>query len=365
MELLNFISQHKNWKELIQQKPYSITVKEDDDYILLSYSMIDSDFSLEIVRECRGIILRKSDLKIVCYSLEKFFNVQEGHASQIDWNSARVQEKYDGSILKLWFDNGYWHVSTNGTINAINAELQNSLGGYGNYYELFVNAENFPDDIEDRLDVSKTYTFECVSPWNRIVVPYNKTEIIHLATRDNNTFEELNVDIGIQKPREYPLSSLEECLLAAETLPYTEEGWVVCDKYFNRVKIKGVAYVAVHHLRGEGGLNNKRIIEMIKSNSLDDFLSVFPEYSDAFYNVQVKLENWIDEIKTDWHDFQVSGLMFSDRLDKDARKNIAQWITKKKCPPALFSLLDNHVSTVSEWLFSQQTDKILKWIGVE
>lgn len=365
MELLNFISQNENWKELIQQKPYCITVKEDEFYILLSYSQIDSDFSLQLVQECRGIILRKSDLRVVCYPFNKFFNVQEGHASEIDWSTARVQEKLDGSIIKVWFDNGEWNLSTNGTINGANAELQNSLGNAKNYWQLFVSAENFPKSFPSNLNPNYTYIFEIVSPFNRIVVPYNKTEIFHLGTRNNDTFEELNEDIGIQKPKEYNLGSLKECIEASKFLPFSEEGWVIVDDKFNRIKCKGVAYVAAHHLRGEGSLNNKRIVDMIRVNGQDDFLSIFPEYDDVFFNVKDRIDNFIDEVNTDWFDFQASGLMFQERMLPESRKNIALWITKKKCPPALFSLLDNHVSTVGEWLFKQQDDKILKWIGLE
>jgi len=364
LELLNFISQTYNWKQVIQEKPYCIIVKEDDKYILLSYSQIDSDFSLELVRECRGIILRKSDYKIVCFPFTKFFNIQETHASFINWNTARVQQKLDGSIIKVWFDD-IWHISTNGTIDASQAELQNSLGDCTNYKELFLFCQNLSYDIFKTLNKNNTYCFELVSPWNRIVVPYDKTEIWHIGTRDNNTFEELNEDIGIQKPKEYPLYSAIQCLMAVQDLPFSEEGYVVVDNHFNRVKIKSPAYVAAHHLRGEGTLNNKRIVEMIKSNGQDDFLSIYPEYEDAFYNIQDKLEDFIDEVNSDWFDFQASGLLFQERMLPESRKNIALWITKKRCPPALFSLLDNHVSSVTEWIFKQQEEKILRWIGAE
>ena len=36
LQLLNFIKQNKeNWKEILQKPPYSLIIKEDDDYILL------------------------------------------------------------------------------------------------------------------------------------------------------------------------------------------------------------------------------------------------------------------------------------------------------------------------------------------
>lgn len=107
LQLLNFIKQNKeNWKEVLQQPPYSLIVKEDDDYILLKYNQLESDLSNLIVQECRGIILRKSDLKVVCFPFKKFFNYHEPNAANIDWDGARVLDKIDGSLIKLWFDNG-------------------------------------------------------------------------------------------------------------------------------------------------------------------------------------------------------------------------------------------------------------------
>ena len=35
MELLDFIHEHDNWRDLIQEAPYCIKIKEDDKYLLL------------------------------------------------------------------------------------------------------------------------------------------------------------------------------------------------------------------------------------------------------------------------------------------------------------------------------------------
>lgn len=64
LELERFIQSHANWRELLQQPPYNITIKDDGKYTLLKYNQITSDFSNQIVRECRGIIL--CDGAVVC-----------------------------------------------------------------------------------------------------------------------------------------------------------------------------------------------------------------------------------------------------------------------------------------------------------
>ena len=61
MEVLDFMNTHDNWETILTQPPYCITVKRDGDYILLKYNQYGSDFSLQIVRECRGSIFYKNE----------------------------------------------------------------------------------------------------------------------------------------------------------------------------------------------------------------------------------------------------------------------------------------------------------------
>ena len=57
IKIINFIREHDNWEELLSSPPYSLSIKRKDTRILFKYSQIDSDFSLEIDREARGLIL--------------------------------------------------------------------------------------------------------------------------------------------------------------------------------------------------------------------------------------------------------------------------------------------------------------------
>lgn len=301
MELLNFIKQHKDWEELIQRHPFNIKVTKSDGYTLLKYNQVASDFNERIVRECRGIIL-DSTCNVVCYPFNKFFNYCEPHADEIDWSTARVQEKIDGSIMKLWYHNG-WHLSTNGTINAYTTPLngESNMSGIRTFGDLFDNAVNRSDLIVERLNRDYTYMFELVSPLKRIVIPYAETKIYHIGTRNNKTFEEVNMDIGVQKPKEFPIHNISDAILySMEKMGDDEEGFVVVDANWHRVKIKNPTYLMLHRTVNNNIVSDGYILELLLANEQDEFLSYFTQYQERFDNIQQRLTNYINSIKLNW-----------------------------------------------------------------
>ena len=295
LKLIEYIKNNIEWEANLTQG-YAISIKRKDGFIMFSYSQIDSDFYNEIVRECRGLILHEETLTPVCVPFYKFGNYGEGYCDNIDWDSAVVQEKVDGSLIKVWNYNNEWHISTNGTIDAKDAGIPVDISPYANFYELFVKAaENCNLNIE-ALNKDYTYMFELTSPFNRVVVPYNDIKIRHIGTRDNITLEELNIDIGVDKPKIYNLKSLEDCIEMAKNLPFSEEGYVVVDKYWKRNKIKSPAYVAAHHLKNNGIITKVRIIALIRLNEQKEFLVYYPEFKDTFDEVENKINLFINII---------------------------------------------------------------------
>ena len=129
LNLIEFIKNNENWENLLKESPYFIKINKLENYVIFNYDIEKgSDFSLPLVRECRGIILDINTLTPVCFPFVKFFNIDEIYADKIDWESARVQEKIDGSLIKLWAQpikmGAYlYHISTNGKINAFESNL--------------------------------------------------------------------------------------------------------------------------------------------------------------------------------------------------------------------------------------------------
>jgi hypothetical protein len=83
--------------------------------IQLKYNQITAPMAEPIVQQCRGLIVDESrDWEAVCHPFDKFFNANEPLAAPIDWASARVFEKLDGSLMSLYFYGGAWQVASSG-----------------------------------------------------------------------------------------------------------------------------------------------------------------------------------------------------------------------------------------------------------
>lgn len=371
LNIIQFIKTHPNtWRDILSSPPYNLIIKDGingyEGLVLLKYNQFDSDFSLPIVRECRGIIIDIEDnFNPVCHPFNKFFNYGEKYADSIDWKSARVQEKVDGSIIKFWKWNrkNRWVISTNGAINAFDAnissfsDLENTNGiSFG---ELFLNAlyAHFPNEntMEDMgFNPNYTYMFELVSPLTQVVVKYPNTDIYHIGTRDKITGEELDIDIGIKKPKAYPLHSLSAVIEAAEHLNANgnvveEEGFVVVDKNWNRIKVKSPLYLQSHYLKGNIPTIG-RCIDIYLANEAEEYLTYFPEQKETFDKILAvvdKLETLLDNgwlyIKTCYGD-----------VDK---KELSEIISGKKGEIKFewgayyFKKLDNPEITPNQFLF--------------
>ena len=350
LKAIEFIKQNANWKELLSEAPYFLDIKEDEHYYMLKYNMINSDMSLEIVRDCRGLIIDKLTLDPVALSFRKFSNVQEPIHDDIDWNSAEVQEKIDGSKLLLFWNNydSEWQLATSGMLDAYQANVNDLGTTFGSLFDKAV--DGLIENLYTHLNKNYCYTFELVSPESRIVIQYNKTDIYFIGVRNMETLDELDpLDLQISDfvkvPKRFSLKSLDECLEATEQMGYDEEGFVVVDKDWHRVKIKSPAYVAVHHIRQNGQVNQSSILELIESNKQDDYLSIFPEYQEYFDDITNKRNKYIEgmlEAYNALRDLYIDDVYILGKCEM-TRKDYALWIKEHypKYSAFLFTCLSN------------------------
>ena len=349
MKVLDLMNNNLDWEEVLSNPPYSITIKRDNGYILLKYNQFLSDFSNPIVRECRGSIfyLRDDGLyECVCRAFDKFGNYGEEYTDEIDWSTAQVQEKVDGSLIKVFYHNNTWHVATNGTINAYNCivykEDKETNKTYGSIFNFALRGHL--NQFFESLDKDYTYMFELVSPYTKLVVVYPDTALYYLSRRNIHTMEEDNArpeafeNFGILFPKTYSLKTFEDCLAYVKTMNKNEEGFVVKDAAFHRIKIKSPEYLLAFRAKNNGVLSTKRIVKMIREESIDDLLAYCPEYKERVDAVINKYKILIHSFEEEYQRFII---MHPNKWDTLDRKDFAALVSNSWAKDFLFKKRSN------------------------
>ena len=313
-----YIESGKSFEDL--KIEYGINVNEFDKLICLNYDQIESPKSPNIVRQCRGIVLDKNTLEIVHYPFFRFFNLDEmpEERQKFNWNNAFGLQKIDGS---LFCHNGVWHITTRSQIGGFNKVTMGMLA-FGDIFDMAIKESR--EDFFAKLNPELDYTFELVSPYNKVVQFYPEPALYIIGVRDkSNEFKEINISEIYDKLPEYikhpemfsikdtngNFIGFEEMKALANGLENpTDEGFVVVDYssyndefgYYPRIKVKNVSYVALHHLRGSmenGAMNYGGILEIIWKNEQDEVLANFPEFKIFFDEVKEKFDNFMKSEK--------------------------------------------------------------------
>jgi len=299
--LLSVIKENEDWYDILTGSPYFLSIKENPDnqrQYILRYSGIETrwmDPLCYLARAARGTIIEifGREAKVICYPFSKFFNYTDEPADKIDFASAVFFEKIDGSIIKGFYDvkTEKWQFATNSTFN-LDAPLFNQIPCADEVET--AQATTFQDLVDfamleyggygvlAKLPVNYTLMFELVSPRNRIVIPYTKTELYLTGVRDLSTFAEMDTDEFCQRyslpfktPKRYEFKHIEDILFTDGAI---HEGVVCRDAHFKRVKIKTKDYLYHHHIRGESVISKDKLFECMMEGVLDDIKSYWAEY---------------------------------------------------------------------------------------
>ena len=366
LKIQEFILAHDNWRELLSTDPYNLKISEDDGFVLFKYNQISSDFSQEICKEARGLILDSQDnFRVVRYAFKKFFNVDEGFAAHIDWNTAVATEKIDGSIMSVWHARGEWRLSTNGTIDAFKTELPEA-SPYRSFGDLFESV--LPLSTFENYHKRRCWTFELVSPYNKIVIGYPKTQVYLLSVRNMDTLEELDLDAvemiadanGIATPQRYDLNNEADYRQLVEQMPEGHEGIVVRDADGQRVKIKTLLYFQLHKAKNNGVITLDRIVDLIRANDHHEFLSYFPEYTDVFTRVKQQVdrtEGVKAKIAQDVAEWKLTNKDVYEQDARMARKWFAQDLGRGPYASLYFAAYDGRLD---ETIAQMRTDQFIK-----
>jgi hypothetical protein len=356
LHVIELIKNNRNWKDILSGAPYGLKIVDDGDFSILKFTYSDSDFNNKIVRECRGLIIDNKKLEPVCIPFFKFFNYGEEYAEKIDWDAAVVEEKIDGELIKVWSYGKEWMISTNNSIYADKVCLHSDIySDVKNMGELFRNALKEINFSLESLNPQCTYIFELVSPYNKLDIAYETTDIYHIGTRNNITGHEIEVDIGIKKPKVYKCNNVNDLIDMASKLQSSEEGYVVRDKGFKRIKVKSLAYVAFKHFVQD--MNEERIISILRSNEDSELLTYFPEFRKQFDEMALKIENVASNISQSLSDFYEENVVAS-------KKDLMTKFQKSDHFEFFVQYFDGEIKEPLKWLWSLTDKELLKYVNM-
>lgn len=289
-----------NRLEFYQNNKEDFIVKKHptNDLYIVKYRHSGIDWENPYSRDARGLVLDKNS-NIVSRPYPKFFNYQElknreslseGVRKLSDWDDGKyyVYEKLDGSLAVVSSYRGKLIYSSTGSI----------YGEFPDKFEKWFKKNLNKRQMQELKKLSKNYTlmFEYVSPDNRIVVPYNKEEMIFHGMIETKSGKEIikpailnsiakTLDLSVATKFDLSLDRILK--LQKQSMDGNIfEGFVVKFETGKSLKIKLDEYVELHTVctLGFGEIRTKAnvldILNLIKKDEIDDIIAMFVSRND-------------------------------------------------------------------------------------
>ena len=165
--------------------------------------------------------------------------------------------------------------------------------------------------------------------------------------------QEVDVCIGVEKPKMYPLDSIEKVIEATEKLNQYHEGFLAVDKFYRRIKVKSPLYIKLHYTLGNC-TTDKNIIDIIRSGEVDEVLNYFPEHTPIFAEIRRKLDEFIAYNKREIENIKAANY--------PNRKELAERVNKTICSSLVFSVLDGKSVSVGEFVVGMSIDILARYL---
>lgn len=324
-------------------------------------------------RECRGLIFYP-DGRLMSRPFHKFFNVNERLETMshyIDLSKPHVlMEKMDGSMIRPVIVNGHLRLATKMGVTEVAMAAEKYLASRKDSVEIMIWMERL-------VKAGFTPIFEFVAPDNQIVISYDKTDLVLLAIRHNESGNYLgrqnDTPAGLTLVPEYGSinGNLDEYIARAR-LQEGREGDIIRFADGHMLKVKNDWYVRIHKTVDKIRFD-RHIVDLILHEEIDDVLPMLPQHeADRVKNFHAEfskqLHRLVESYERYWKTVVASGLdrkryaqewmptiknndpfapayVFGRFADRDGREMILQHIEK-------------HLTANVKW------DECAKWMGM-
>lgn len=260
-----------------------------DNYRVFNYRLASyTDFCLPDALEARGIMFylkEGQEPKLVCRPFKKFFNRNENpFTMNIDYSKIKKSAiKEDGSIITSFIDQetGKLRVKSKQSLISDQAAMAQAVLEDPSNFMLY-------EEVEDLTREDLTVMFELVSPANRIVLEYPKTELRVIGIRCNKTGNLIERDtlsdgifMAVRNRWVFEMHNFSknpkgatEAMVESIAGQQGIEGYVFTLEDGTMFKEKTDWYKSLHHLK-DSVSNERHLFEAIIDETIDDVKAMF------------------------------------------------------------------------------------------
>ena len=201
--------------------------------------------------------------------------------------------------------------------------------------------------------------WELTTPLNRVVVPHAEARVTLLGARNRVTGQEVTTQQasrlmggGFPLVREYLLGSIDEIVATFGAMsPLSQEGYVVVDQHFNRVKVKHPGYVAIHHAKD--GMSVRSFVEIARTGETPEVIVAFPELQPMLNEARDRFDTLVSEVEATYY----------ENIGVVSQKDFALAVKSSRCAAACFAVRANKAPTVGDFLARMPIDSLLNLLG--
>lgn len=378
-------------------KEHGVYAKIDGHKFSLTYDQIEAKNNDPIACECRGLILRRSVMRvdrktglnliedlnstvvgpttILCHGMDRFFNLGQESATKVDFEHPDTcyLDKLDGTMILVYYDDikKEWCCATRSI-----PEANLFVDGFQEYTfrSLFEKAfketsggKIFPETFEkvnQRKDLN--FVFELMTPYNQVVVRHDTFKVALITIRsldtinvggqelDYNSVKEIAKALNVPVVPRHTIRNVKDLVEFVNSRNGMEfEGCVVCDRNFNRVKVKNPGYLAAHRVKSLVGSSPRNLLELILLGQLDDTLPILTEeHQKMATEMQENLRKYCQSFDKIWAElYEVVPKHLSDRV---RRKEFAISVQVAQVWMApMMAIYEGKAENISQWLSKQ------------
>ena len=298
-----------------------VDIDEENKLELYSYKECSRDSS-SFIKQCRGLVYHNGELLMKAYSYVDEYTPNEIKGSRPlgDRKEYTFFPSYEGALLRLFYLNEKWYLSTHRKLDAFNSRW-GSQSSFGVFFtrallhdsllnpklaELFkspgsdeITDENAYEIFLSSLDKTKQYAFLLRSTENRIVSHTSMMEphLYHVGTFSSPAKESENEDIGVKHPEQLTFPDVDSLANYVNSSDSKKIQGVIGFTQTSQIRIINPEYKRRFELRGNQPNLHVRYFELRNEpEKFKDFLNLYPSLDSWRHQVEGAIDYLTNKI---------------------------------------------------------------------